>query len=105
MNRLRLLIAVLSAGALLVLGSVVALAAPAALGQAVSPSAGAAQAEYCPPGELARRQAALNAYSRQMAKAKARYFKLVKSKKKRTAFVKKQVAQRNALKRAVSRCD
>jgi hypothetical protein len=104
MDRVKHIVAVLAVGALLALGAVVAFAAPSALANVATPSAGAAQAEYCPPGELARRQAALRNYNRQMAKAKARYFKLVKNKKKRAAFVKKQIAQQKALKRAVTRC-
>ncbi len=105
MDRIRNIVALLAVGTLLALGALVAFAAPSALAHVASPSAGAAQAEYCPPNEKARRQAALTAYKRQMAKARARYYKLVKNKKKRAAFVKKQTAQHKALQRALARCN
>jgi hypothetical protein len=105
MDRVRNTIVVLAAAALIALAAVVALAAPSALANAASPSASAAHAAYCPPGEKNRRKAALRNYTKQMAKARARYFKLVKNKKKRATFVRKQVAQQKALKRAVARCN
>jgi hypothetical protein len=101
----RLLIATVSASLALAVLAVVALAAPEAIGNAASPSAGAAAAVYCPAGELSRRETAVTRYKRQVAAAKKAYFRKVKNAKKRKAFVKKQTAQLKALQRAVAACD
>jgi hypothetical protein len=98
---MRLLVASLAATAALVLGALVATAAPRAL----VPTASAAIAEYCPPGELARRLRAYQAYTKQMSRQRYRYFRLTKSPRLRAVFVRKQKAQQRALRRAVLRCD
>lgn len=105
MKAFRLLLVTLSASLALAALSVVALAAPGAIGRVASPSAGAATAVYCPAGELARRKSAVTRYQKQMAKAKAAYYRKVRSAKLRKAFVKKQTAQLKALQRAVNACD
>lgn len=98
------MIASLAAAALLATLSVVALAAPNAIGLAASPSAGAAQAEYCPPGERDARRAAVRRYTRQLASVRKAYFRTHRSAKQRAAFVKKQRAQLKALQRALANC-
>jgi hypothetical protein len=100
----RILIVSLAATTVLATLSVVALAAPNAVGLAASPDAGAAEAEYCPPGEKASRQAAVKRYTRQLLPARTRYFKTHRSAKQRRAFVKKQQAQLKALQRLVAAC-
>jgi hypothetical protein len=98
---LRLLVAALAAAAVLVLGALVATAAPSAL----APTASATQAEYCPPGELRRRLRAYKAYTKQMSRQRYRYFQQTKSPRLRAAFVRKQKAQQKPLLRALLRCD
>jgi len=102
---LRILLACLSASVALAVLAVVALAAPGAVGLAASPSAGAATAQYCPPGELEQRKALVKRYLKQMPAAKKAYFRKTRSLKARKAFVKKQAAQLKALQRAVQNCD
>jgi len=99
--RMRLLLAVLAATAVVVLGSLVATAAPSAL----SPTISAAQAEYCPPGEVRRRLRAYKAYTKQMSRQRYRYFQQTRNPRLRAAFVRKQKAQQKALLRALLRCD
>lgn len=82
------------------LGSMVAVAAPDAVTQATS----AERAQYCPPKELQRRVRVLRAYTRKMPAAKKRYYRFVRNRRQRAAFVRKQKAQQNALLRAVFRC-
>lgn len=98
---MRLVVAALAAAAVLVLGSLVATAAP----RAVVPTASAVQAEYCPPGELERRLRVYKAFTKQMSRQRYRYFRLTSSPRLRAAFVRKQKAQQRALRRAVLRCD
>lgn len=93
MGRVRAAIAVLAVGALLALGSMVAMAAP----EAITPPTSAERAQYCPPKELQRRVRVLRAYTRKMPAAKKRYFRFVKNRRMRAAFVRKQKAQQNAL--------
>ena len=102
---LRLLLACMSASVALAVVAVVAFAAPGAVGLAASPTAGAAAAQYCPPGVLAQRKALVKRYLKQMPAAKKAYFRKTKSVKARKAFVKKQLAQLKALQRAVQNCD
>jgi hypothetical protein len=102
---LRAVIASLAAAALLAAVAVVALAAPGAVATAASPSAGAGRAQYCPPGEKARRRAVLDRYTRQMTAARKAYYRRVRSAKLRRAFVRKQEAQRTTLLRLVQRCN
>ncbi len=102
---LRLLLATVSAALALAVVAVVALAAPGALSLAASPTAGAARAEYCPQGELSRRQAVVKRYQRQMTAAKKAYFRKTHNAKQRKTFVKKQAAQLKALQRVVQRCN
>ena len=83
------------------LGALVATAAPRAL----VPTASAVAAEYCPPGELARRLRVYQAFTKQMSRQRYRYFRLTKSPRLRAVFVRKQKAQQRALRRAVLRCD
>ena len=104
-NAVRLLLAGVSAAVALAVLAVVAVAAPDAVTDAASPSAGAAAAQYCPPGELARRKALVKRYQRQMPAAKKAFFRKTRSAKARKAFVKKQTAQLKALQRAVKACD
>ena len=85
--------------------TVVAFAAPGALGHAASPSAGAARAVYCPPDEKKRRQAALKTFVRKMVLARKRYFRTHPKAKDRVAFVKAQRRQLKALQRALAQCD
>lgn len=99
-SRMRAGIAVLAAAAIVGLGSMVATAAPDAL----VPPTTAERAQYCPPKELLRRVRALRSYTRQMPAARRRYYRLVKSRRLRASFVRKQKAQREALVRAVLRC-
>ena len=105
MPALRALIATLAAAALLGVVAVVALAAPSSVGIAASPQAGAERGQYCPPGEKARRQATLTRYTKQMVAARKAYFRKVRGKKQRAAFVRKQEAQRKTLLRLVQRCN
>ena len=105
MKAFRLLLACLSASVALAVLAVVAVAAPDAVSLAASPSAGAAAAQYCPPGELARRKAVVKRYVRQMPAAKRAYFRKTKSAKLRRAFVNKQAAQLRAVQRSVESCD
>ena len=105
MKAFRLLLASLSAAVALAVLAVVAVAAPEAVGRAASPAAGAGAAQYCPPGELARRKALVKRYTKQMAPARKAYFRKTRSAKARKAFVKKQNAQLKALQRAVKACN
>ena len=98
---MRLVVAGLAAAAVLMLGALVAAAAP----RAVVPTASAVQAEYCPPGELQRRLRVYRAFTKQMSRQRYRYFRLTSSPRLRAAFVRKQKAQQRALRRAVLRCD
>lgn len=98
---MRLFVAALAAASVLVLGTLVATAAPHAL----FPTASATRAEYCPPGELDRRLRAYKAYTKQMSRQRYRYFRLTRSPRLRAAFVRKQKAQQRALRRAVLRCN
>jgi hypothetical protein len=98
---MRIALAVLAVAAVLVLGSLVATAAPGAL----APTISAAQAEYCPPGELQRRVRAYKAYTKQMSRQRYRYFQQTRSLRLRATFVRKQKAQQKALLRAVRRCN
>lgn len=97
----RLTVAALAVAAALVLGALVATSAPGAL----VPRASAVTAEYCPPGELARRLRAYKAFTKQMSRQRYRYFRLTRSPRLRAVFVRKQKAQQRALRRAVLRCD
>lgn len=101
---IRILIASLAAAATLAMLSVVALAAPNAVGLAASPTGGAAQAEYCPPAERAARQAALKRYTKQMVATRKTYFRKNRAAKTRAAFVKKQQAQLKVLQRSFAAC-
>jgi hypothetical protein len=98
---MRIALAALAATAVLVLGSLVATAAPSAL----APTISAAKAEYCPPGELQRRLRAYKAFTKQMSRQRYRYFQQTKSPRLRAVFVRKQKAQQRALLRAVRRCN
>ena len=98
---MRLFVAALAAASVLVLGTIVATAAPRAL----FPTASAARAEYCPPGELQRRLRVYRAFTKQMSRQRYRYFRLTSSPRLRAAFVRKQKAQQRALLRAVLRCN
>lgn len=102
---LRLLLATVSVSLALAVVAVVALAAPEAAMHAASPSADAAQAVYCPAGELSRREAVVKRYQKQMAAARKAYFRKTKNAKQRQAFLKKQQAQLKTLQRAVAACD
>lgn len=97
---MRVAIAVLAACAAVAIGAMVAAAAP----EAVTQQASAERAQYCPPKELQRRVQALRTYTRKMPAARNRYFRFVKNRRLRAAFVRKQKAQQNALLRAVLRC-
>ena len=97
---LRLLVAALAAAALLVLAGLVATAAPHAL----VPTASAAEAEYCPPGELKRRLRAYQAFTKQMSRQRYRFFQQTRNRRLRATFVRKQKAQQRALLRALRRC-
>ena len=101
---LRILIVSLAAGAFLATLSMVALAAPNAVGSAASRNAGAAQPQYCPAGEKDARRAAVKRYVRQQSAARKSYFRTHRSAKQRKVFVKKQQAQLKALQRAVAAC-
>lgn len=98
---MRLVVAALAAAAVLVLGSLVVTAAPSAL----VPTASATKAEYCPPGELARRLRAYKAFTGQMSRQRYRYFQQTRNARLRAAFVRKQKAQQAALLRALLRCN
>ncbi len=101
MKLARILLASAATAVVVATLAVVGLAAPAA----VSPHGSAAQAEYCPAGEQAARSAAVKKYAKQMTAARKRFFKTTKSVKARKAFVRKQQAQHQALKRALARCN
>jgi hypothetical protein len=98
---MRLLLAALAVTAVVVLGSLVAVAAPSAL----APTASAAHAEYCPAGEVQRRLRAYKAYTKQMSRQRYRYFQQTKNRRLRAVFVRKQKAQQKALLRALLRCN
>ncbi len=98
---MRLFVAALAGTSVLVLGTLVATAAPRAL----FPTASATRAEYCPPGELDRRLRAYKAFTKQMSRQRYRYFQLTRSPRLRAAFVRKQNAQQQALRRALLRCN
>ena len=104
MKAVRILIVSVAAATVLASLSVVALAAPNAIGLAASPNAGAAEGQYCPPAEKAARQAAVKRYTRQLPPARTKYFRTHRSAKLRRAFVKKQQAQLKALQRLVAAC-
>ena len=97
---MRVAIAVLAMCAAVAVGAMVAAAAP----EAVTSPASAERGQYCPPKELQRRVRVLRAYTRKMPAAKRRYYRFVKSRRQRAAFLRKQKAQQNALLRAVLRC-
>ena len=105
MKAVRISLAVVAASAAVALFAVFALAAPNAVSRTVAPNAGAAQAEYCPKGERARRVRALKAYQRQMVRNRKAFFRTHPRPAQRRAFVKKQKAQLRALQRAVARCN
>lgn len=105
MKTARFLISTVAASLALAVVAVVAFAAPGAVGLAASPTAGAAQAVYCPPVELNRRKAVVKRYQRQLAPARKAFFRKTRNAKKRKAFVKKQAAQLKALQRIVKRCN
>jgi hypothetical protein len=94
------LVAALAVAAVLVLGSLVATAAPGAL----APTISAAAAEYCPPGERQRRLRVYRAFTKQMSRQRYRYFQQTRSPRLRAVFVRKQKAQQAALLKAVRRC-
>ncbi|MEX2211731.1 MAG: hypothetical protein WD689_08225 [Gaiellaceae bacterium] len=98
---MRLAVALAAACAVLALGALIVTAAP----QALVPQASAAQAEYCPPGELRRRFQAYKRFTKQMSQQRYRYFQLTRSARARAAFVRKQKAQQRALLRVLLRCD
>ena len=58
----------------------------------------------CTPAETKRRQAALAAYRKRMAKDRAAFFRSHKSAKQRKAFVKRQHAKLKTLQRAAAAC-
>jgi hypothetical protein len=87
---MRLLLAALAVTAVVVLGSLVAIAA---------------HAEYCPAGEVQRRLRAYKAYTKQTSRQRYRYFQQTRNRRLRAAFVRKQKAQQKALLRALLRCN
>jgi hypothetical protein len=103
-QRLRIAVAALAAGAILAVGAVVAFAAPGSVGRAASPSGGAARAVYCPPREKARRKAALAKFRKGMVAARRRYFRTHPRASDRARFVKAQNAQLKALQRKLAQC-
>lgn len=104
---MRLLVALLAAAAALSLAVTLALAAPGAL----SPTRAASAAEYCPPGELQSRQAAVDSLTTRVqntAAANARFrANQLKARKKYLAALKKNKkltpAKRTALYKAYVR--
>jgi len=100
----RIALAVLAVAALLTLGAVVAIAAPGALGRAVSPHGGAGHLQYCPAGQKQTYQAALKYAQSHAAAAKKTYFAKHHSAKDRAAFLRKQQANLKALQRQYANC-
>jgi hypothetical protein len=109
---LRTLISILAVVVVVAIGSVVALAAPAAVVSTASSAARADAAEYCPPeekqrreaaveaaqGELAAHRAAYKVFLKQQQAARTRYFKTHPKAKDRVAFLRRQQAQQKAMK-------
>lgn len=102
---IRIVLAVVSAAALVGIGAVVAVAAPGALGRAASPQGGAAQSVYCPPRLIRQLKASIAAYQKRILKDRARYFRTHKSAKQRARFVRLQRQQLQTLQRRLRRCD
>jgi len=100
----RLLVALLAAAATLSLAVTLAVAAPGAL----SPTRAASAAEYCPPGELQSRQAAVDSLTTRVQNAAAANAKLranqLKARKNKLAALKRnkklKPAKRTALYKA-----
>ena len=110
MRKVRFTLASLAVATILGLGVVVAFAAPSAVRQAASPSAGAAQAVYCPPGEKRRRlravvaaRRAVRAFDRRAKARRRAYFRTHPRVKDRRRFVKRQKAQRKELRSRLKR--
>ena len=110
MSRVRVTLATLAVVTILSLGVVVAFAAPGAVREAASPSAGAAKAVYCPAGEKRRRlrsvaaaRRALRVFNRGARAARRAYFRTHPRAKARKRFLKRQKAKRKALQRRVVR--
>ncbi|MGI8421109.1 MAG: hypothetical protein ACR2MU_02430 [Gaiellaceae bacterium] len=104
MKGMRALIATAAVAALLTIGAVVAFAAPHSLGRAVSPSASAARAVYCPAGDKRRRGAALRAYQQRASADRKRYYAKHHQAKARRAFLAAQQKKLRALVRALAQC-
>ena len=110
MREARIILATIAATAVLALGVVVAFASPNAVRQAASPSAGAAKAVYCAPGEKRRRLNALRRARRQLAafnrrarKTRRVYFRTHGKARQRVRFVKRQKVKRRTLQKRVTR--
>ncbi len=104
MKSARIVLAVVSAAALVGLGAVVAFAAPSSLGRAASPEGGAAQAVYCPKGLKKQLKGAVSAYRKRMTTDRTRYFRSHKSARQRAAFVRLQNHQLSTLQKKLKRC-
>jgi hypothetical protein len=100
----RIVLAVVSAAALVGIGAVVALAAPGSLGRAASPQGGAAQSVYCPPRLKRQLKSSIAAYQKRMLKDRARYFRAHRSPVQRAKFVRLQRKQLETLQRRLRRC-
>jgi hypothetical protein len=104
MKAARLALAAASVLALLALGSVVAFAAPGALGRAASPDAGAAHAVYCSDSTVRQLKATITAYRARIPRDRARYFKAHSAAKARARFVKLQSSQLTTLQKKLKNC-
>jgi hypothetical protein len=105
MKLLRNLLAAASVSAIMAIGAVVAFAAPNSVANIASPSASAAHAVYCPPGEKAHRKQALKAFERRMKLQRKAFFRTHPKAKARKAFVKAQNKTRNRLVRSFASCE
>jgi hypothetical protein len=90
MKAIRLGVVAVAAGALLALALVAGLSARGAFAQAASPSAGAAQAVYCPKGEKNEQKRERNAYLKTLHSERAAYFARHPKSSDRVAFLKRQ---------------
>ena len=90
MSRVRMVIAVAAAGALVALALVVGSVARGALTKAASPSAGAAQAVYCPKERKRQEQEDFKAFQRKQESDRKAFFATHPSAKDRTAFLRRQ---------------
>ena len=98
----RLVIATAAACTLLAVGAIVALAAPGAVTRAAGAAAG--NAVYCGAGVKELRQKQLDAFVRTMPAARSKNFATHHKARDRSAFVRTQTSQLNALKRALGQC-